>query len=610
VNVLEAMNDEKLFAPWFRGRSWHRWHVFLSALFCLPMTKEMRAIYKQHTGRDEAPLERPRECFLVCGRRAGKSVISSFVATFIACFIDHSACLVAGEAGVVLLLAADRAQATILLRYISAFFDRIPLLSQMVTERTKESLTLSNGVRLQVSTSDYRTVRGHTVLACLADEIAFWRSSDDSPNADSEVLAAVRPAMSTVPHALLLALSSPYSKRGELWRVFQECHGKADAPVLTWKGQSSEMNPKISSLTIAAAFLRDAASARSEYNAEFRDDLESFLSREVVESCVGERFELPPVSGARYFAFADPSGGRSDSFALAVGHYDAERAVLDVLREKPAPFSPEAVCSEFAELLKSYRVSTVCGDGYSAEFVVEQFRKHGIEYKLSPLTRSELYLELLPGLMSARVVLVKNSRLVNQLCRLERRVSRIGHDIVDHLPGSHDDLANVCAGVITEILRANSSGAQLGLIAWFKGLFSGEIADPGEPQAPISPRMDNLNKRSDRELETPPCPRCLGPRVFIAGCGLRCSQCGAVYKSPTDKIPISMVVNAGPCCGSPLLVPIPGGQRCNNCGWQSNVSRPIGISRKDVEKYSGGRARMNPAGFQRALARMFGAGRK
>src|SRR5260221_11494625 len=231
MNILQAMNDPKLFGPWFRGDSWMRWRAFLAALFCVPMTDEMRATYKQHSGRDDVPVERPSECFLVCGRRAGKSIISSFVATYLACFVDHSACLVAGEVAVVLLLAADRAQATILLRYISAFFDRIPLLSQMVTERTKESLTLSNGVRLQVSTSDYRTVRGFTVLACLADEIAFWRSSDDSPNADSEVLAAVRPAMSTVPHALLLALSSPYSRRGELWKVFQEYHGKAGAPV-------------------------------------------------------------------------------------------------------------------------------------------------------------------------------------------------------------------------------------------------------------------------------------------------------------------------------------------------------------------------------------------
>ena len=45
-------------------------------------------------------------------------------------------------------------------------------------------------------------------------------------NPDTEILNALRPAMATVPGALLLSISSPYAKRGELWRAHEAHYGK------------------------------------------------------------------------------------------------------------------------------------------------------------------------------------------------------------------------------------------------------------------------------------------------------------------------------------------------------------------------------------------------
>ena len=50
-------------------------------------------------------------------------------------------------------------------------------------------------------------MRGYTVCAALCDEIAFWRS-DESANPDHEVLEALRPAMATVPGAVMLCASA------------------------------------------------------------------------------------------------------------------------------------------------------------------------------------------------------------------------------------------------------------------------------------------------------------------------------------------------------------------------------------------------------------------
>jgi hypothetical protein len=73
-------------------------------------------------------------------------------------------------------------------------------------------------------------------------------------------------------------------------------------------------------------------------------------------------------------AFADPSGGSSDSMTLAIGHREGNVAMIDAIRERKPPFRPDAVALEFAELLRSYRVGAVTGDRYGGEWPRDAFK--------------------------------------------------------------------------------------------------------------------------------------------------------------------------------------------------------------------------------------------
>jgi hypothetical protein len=288
------------------------------------------------------------------------------------------------------------------------------------------------------------------MVAVIADEVAFWRD-ESSANPDAEIIGALRPGMATVPGSLLLAISSPYSRRGVLWDAYHRHFGKDGDPVFVWQGASASMNPTIDPAIIARAYEEDEASASAEYGAEFRRDIESFVSREAIAAVVvPERRELPPVEGVRYFGFCDPSGGSSDSMTLAIAHTEGEPrvAVLDALREVRPPFSPDAVVTEFAALLKRYGVARVTGDRYAAEWCAERFRKAGVYYKPAERPKSDLYREFLPMVNSASVELLDHPKLLAQLCSLERRTARNGRNSIDHPPNGHDDLANVVAGVV------------------------------------------------------------------------------------------------------------------------------------------------------------------
>ncbi|MBM4270142.1 MAG: transposase family protein, partial [Deltaproteobacteria bacterium] len=141
----------------------------------------------------------------------------------------------------------------------------------------------------------------------------------------------------------------------------------------------------------------DPEAYRSEVLGEFRSGVATFFELEALEACVvTDRREVPPVAGAHYRAFVDPSGGSRDAFTLAIAHRDGEQTVVDCVRAWPAPFNPSSLVAEAAALLKSYRVATVTGDRYAGEWPREQFRAKGIAYKVASLDRSALYLELLP----------------------------------------------------------------------------------------------------------------------------------------------------------------------------------------------------------------------
>jgi hypothetical protein len=367
--------------------------------------------------------------------------------------------LVRGERGILLIIAPDTRQAQICLDYCEANFRASPILAQLIEQRTSDALELTNGISIEVRSSNFRRLRGPTFIAIIADEVAFWHSDDTgSANPDVEILNAVRPGLGTTNGQLFL-ISSPYARRGELWRSYDQHFGKQSA-VLVAQAATRVMNASLPESVITRAYERDPASAAAEYGAQPRSDIESYVSIEAVRSVMPVGiYERKRQWGAyQYQAFCDPAtGGNSgnDSMTLAIGHLEQQRecAVLDCIREIQPPFSPEVATEEFSEILKSYGITAVIGDKFAGGWVSEQFGKFNIVYKAIAEPKSQLYASLLATINSRRCDLLDNKRLLTQLTTLERRTSRgAGRDVIDHLPNGHDDVANAVAGVITHLL--------------------------------------------------------------------------------------------------------------------------------------------------------------
>lgn len=444
VSPTMAMADANLLGDGFTGPSWARWRAILKAAYAEPLDAAELALFREVAERE--PPGRPvRELWCKVGRRGGKDFVASAIATC-AALGDYRSYLRPGERATVLCLAVDRDQARIVFRYIKAAFAK-SLLAPLVEHETDDGLELSNGNEIIVAPNSFRAVRGRTIVCAIFDEVAYWRDSD-SATPDVEVFAAVLPGMATLPEALLIGISTPYRRSGLLYTKWQQHYSKADDDVLVVGGASRTFNPTLDEGMIARALERDPEAARAEWLAEWRSDISDFLDRELVETAVDVGVQARPPAVHRYFAFADLSGGRGDSFTCAVAHGESKAVLLDAIYERRPPFDPSSVVAEVAALLRSYGLREVTGDNYGAEWVVEAFFKEGIRYVKADRDRSKIYLDALPLFTSGRARLLDNKRLAHQFIALERRTSRMGRDTIRHPEGGHDDLANACSGAL------------------------------------------------------------------------------------------------------------------------------------------------------------------
>jgi len=431
---------------WYED-GWASWRAFVAALFAEPLTAVELAKFSACTGLDFPPAARQREAWVPVGRRGGKSRVLAMIAVYLAVCVDWTPYLAKGERGHIVVLAAQLKHAAAIMGYVKAAL-AVRGLAKLVKRGLTDVIELEGSVVIEVVTASISAVRSRTVIAALCDEIAFWRSDETSANPDTEILNALRPAMATIPDRMLLAASSPYARRGTLWDAYHRYYGKVEGPLI-WKAPTQVMHPSVEQDFLDQEYERDPISAAAEYGAEFRSDVLAFVPREVVEAAVvSGRRELTSSDDLQYRAFVDPSGGISDSMTLAIAHREGDRGVLDALREVVPPFDPESVVGEFAELLRSYRVSEVVGDHYGGEWPRSRFRARGISYQLSERRKSDIYQDWLPLLNSGRSALLDVPRLVNQACALERKTARGGRDSIDHPPLAHDDVVNAAAGAI------------------------------------------------------------------------------------------------------------------------------------------------------------------
>lgn len=446
IGIGDLMGDARLFGPFFQGSSWDVWNAVVKAAFGEPLDDDELASFRAVADRNP-PANRVRELVAVVGRGGGKDSVASLIACHTAISFNPRGKLRPGEKATVMCLAVDKHQAGIVHGYIRAYFESIPALKQMVVDVSNDGIELCNGVIIEVHTNSYRSIRGRSVICAICDELAFWRD-ESSAVPDVEVHGAVTPGLARMPGSMLILISSAHKRSGLLYQRWRDYYGKNDDNVLVVHGTTMRFNSTFDASIIATAIDADPERYRAEYLSEWRDDLSSLFSRELLDASVDRGVLVrAPQAGITYVAGCDPSGGRNDSFTFAIAHRERgepRNVVLDLLYERRSPFNPSEVVGEIVAFMREYHVAKVAGDKYGAQWVTEAFAKVGAKYVQSERDRSGAYLDTLPIFASGRARLLDHQKTINQFAALERRTFSTGRDRIDPGPG-HDDCANSVA---------------------------------------------------------------------------------------------------------------------------------------------------------------------
>lgn len=450
--MRHALNDPNLLGKVMSAASWSSWKILLIAAAGEALTETERVEFKRLTGREREPGAMVKQFVGALGRRSGKSYAMSVFLCWLAALCDHRGTLAPGEVGVALLISRDQRVSKIILNYIEGILSQSDQMKQLISNRTQELIELSNGINIEVRPASYKTLRGPTYIAICGDEVAQWYTSVDFANPDQEIIAAVKPGLLTTGGPLLL-VSSTYARRGVLYDAWKRYFGPSGPDdILVAYGASRDTNPSLSQAEIDRELEADPIRNRAEYLSEWRSDVEGFISREIVEACVKDYFELPPVLGYSYRCFVDAASGvpEGDSYAIVIAHKLGDRVVIDAIREIRPPFNAfEVINTILVPLCKSYKVSVVRGDAYAGELAREPIRRAGLSYELAKKHKSELYADPFLGVLNAcKIDLPRNERAMNQICALERSVQRSGRDQISHPTNGRDDDANAIAGAV------------------------------------------------------------------------------------------------------------------------------------------------------------------
>ena len=216
VSMRAALGDDDLLGKALPGPSWSSWRTLLIAAMGEPLLDGERAVFAELTGgREREPGEPAEEVHAITGRRSGKTRAAATTATYLATLCDHSDQLAPGERAVLPLLSATTWQAMRAFNLIRGIFASAPALASLIESETADTLRLRNAVDIECRPASFRTIRGATAIAFIADEVGFWFNAEQARNPDSEILAAARPALATLRRAVDLRVE-PVRQEGRV----------------------------------------------------------------------------------------------------------------------------------------------------------------------------------------------------------------------------------------------------------------------------------------------------------------------------------------------------------------------------------------------------------
>lgn len=411
-----------------------------------------------------------QELWLEAGRRGGKTLVvaAPIVVALALSRFEHF--LAPGEYARVIAIGPKHVHVGQLIDGVEGILGRLG-----IKAATRDGEIEIGRALIQVTTADALGGRSGTALGVVLDELALFPTDEGSDGYDVEVLAAARPAMATIPHARLIAISTPWRRAGVHYETVRALHGKTSGSVLVARAPTWVLNPTVTEER-THELERDARRWRREYLGEPGEGEESFLSSDDVAACVDKDVRVrAPVESTRYAIGLDV-GLRRDRTVAIVTHREQRRrrglppadlvvvdAVMALTPKSDQRIDFDHAMERVANLAHQYNGAHVHRDSWSGDAVDAALRMRGVrsvECGMAPVQQHQRFDYLAGKVRSGNLRLVSNDLLVRELVELRVKLHAGGRVEIaaPKRRHKHDDAADALALAVEAARSLPASG--------------------------------------------------------------------------------------------------------------------------------------------------------
>lgn len=405
------------------------------------------------------PKNNYNELLLICGRKAGKTDLTSVIALFKIYQLlqipnlHQYFNLVKGKPIYAVCIGTNKEEAEkVMFGTIESLVESSPYLSKYVKNKIRGGIQFPFNIRLFCQASSARSVRGFGNIINIYDEICHYIDSRGNLSAD-EIYEANDPNLAPLtPLSISVGLSSPAGRQGKGWelfktgdpvRVIQKApeHGqqkwRAVFQYSTWELNSADW-AQLESKYMQTKLQHNPDRFWMEYGAKFCNVVEAALPPEKINRCaIGKPIVMSPThidKKTPRVITLDPAL-TGDSYGLVMGHMEKEGdediVVVDLVRywearSKNEPISPAIPEALIRKLHERFRITHVVADQYESYSTCERLGKEGIpmhRVHVTPTYNTPAYEGLTRRIITETIEYPPYARLLNELTFLQRKTT-------------------------------------------------------------------------------------------------------------------------------------------------------------------------------------------
>jgi hypothetical protein len=349
---------------------------------------------------------------LVCGRRGGKSTVTSCIIAYEVYKLLNKYCpqeyygIMPEDPIKVTCISTSRETANELFTKIVGHIERSEFFRKYRRKPTQQYVFLSTqrdldkygakglaSINIRVAPCSAKGLRGPGNIVVALDEMAFFFADDKNAGVtsnkdrdDGAIYKAATPSVAKFkkpdgsPDGKIICLSSPGPKSGKFFKEYERSFDADNEDLLMMQAPTWEMDPNLSSQFLKNSYKANPITFKSEYGAQFSDRLFGWIDDpEIVRKNIIPGLKLKERSMHRVPHFMGVDLGlKKDGTAVTIGHWMQEiiegvkvdkleidyYAVRYAKNEGKEYFEPDEMVEWIASFTKKYFITKGLFDQY------------------------------------------------------------------------------------------------------------------------------------------------------------------------------------------------------------------------------------------------------